>query len=257
MKREMPYRVILPVGYEVNADNRFPVIYLLHGLTGHYDNWTNQSKLVEYARDYDYIIVTPEGNDGWYSDSATVENDKYESYIIQELIPKIERKFRVLSGRENRAIAGLSMGGYGSLKFGLKYPEKFVLAGSFSGALRAAEITLKQAESSSWKALSDSIKNVYAADDSETRQQNDIFKLLKAKTEAETKNLPFFYIDCGTEDFLIQANREFNLLLAEKKIPHEFRELPGGHNWNYWNTQVQEFLRVSEKFIKPAKAKLD
>ena len=73
MKREMPYRVILPVGYEVNADNKFPVVYLLHGLTGHFDNWTNQSKIVEYARDYDYIIVTPEGNDGWYSDSATVD----------------------------------------------------------------------------------------------------------------------------------------------------------------------------------------
>ena len=75
------------------------------------------------------------------------------------------------------------------------------------------------------------------------------------RQKPRTKNLPFFYIDCGTEDFLIQANREFNLLLAEKKIPHEYRELPGGHNWNYWDTQVQEFLRVSEKFIQPAKAK--
>jgi S-formylglutathione hydrolase FrmB len=91
MKREMPYRVILPVSYEVNADNRFPVIYLLHGLTGHYDYWTNQSKLVEYARNYEFIIVTPDGDNGWYCDSATVADDKYESYIIQELVREIER----------------------------------------------------------------------------------------------------------------------------------------------------------------------
>ena len=125
MKREMPYRVILPVGYEVNTSEKFPVIYLLHGLTGHFNNWTDKSKIVEYAKNYNYIIVTPEGDNGWYSDSATVENDKYESYIIQELIPEIEKKFRAQTNRESRAIAGLSMGGYGAMKFGLKYPEKF------------------------------------------------------------------------------------------------------------------------------------
>ncbi len=255
MKREMPYRVILPVGYEVNADKRFPVVYLLHGLTGHFNDWTDKSKIVEYARNYDYIIVTPEGNDGWYSDSTTVADDKYESYIVQELIPEIEKKFRVLSGRENRAIAGLSMGGYGSLKFGLKYPEKFVLAGSFSGALRAAEWTEKEIGASGWKPLVDSIKNVYGAADSETRKQNDIFKIMQAKSADEAKNLPFFYIDCGTEDGLIQQSRDFTKMLADKKIPHEFRELPGVHNWAFWDSQVREFLRVSEKFIKSAKAK--
>ena len=255
MKREMPFRVILPVGYEVNADKRFPVVYLLHGLTGHFNDWTDKSKIVEYARNYDYIIVTPEGNDGWYSDSTTVADDKYESYIVQELIPEIEKKFRVLSGRENRAIAGLSMGGYGSLKFGLKYPEKFILAGSFSGALRAAEWTEKEIGASGWKPLVDSIKNVYGAADSETRKQNDIFKIMQAKSADEAKNLPFFYIDCGTEDGLIQQSRDFTKMLADKKIPHEFRELPGVHNWAFWDSQVREFLRVSEKFIKSAKAK--
>lgn len=255
MKREMPYRVILPVNYEADKAEKFPVVYLLHGLTGHFDNWTNQSKIVEYAKNYKYIIVTPEGNDGWYTDSATVETDKYESYIIQELIPEIEKKFRAASNRESRAIAGLSMGGYGSLKFGVKYPDKFILAGSFSGAVRVSEMSLKQAEASGWKALTDSIKSVYAADDSETRKQNNLFKLIEAKTESEIKNLPFFYVDCGTEDFLIQSNRELAKLLADKKIPHEYRELPGIHDWKFWDSQVVEFLRVSEKFIASAKAK--
>jgi len=64
------------------------------------------------------------------------------------------------------------------------------------------------------------------------------------------KNLPFIYLDCGTEDFLYQNNRNFADLLVEKKIPHEFRELPGAHNWIFWNSQIQEFLELSDKIIK-------
>lgn len=255
MKREMPYRVVLPPNYEANKTEKFPVVYLLHGLTGHFDNWTDKTKIAEYAKNYRYIIVTPEGDNGWYSDSANVADDKYESYIIQELIPEIEKNFRAETTRDSRAIAGLSMGGYGSLKFGAKFPEKFALVGSFSGALKAAEWTEKEIGGSGWKTLIDSITSVFGAADSEARKQNDLFKLVAAKSETDIKNLPFFYIDCGTEDFLIQQNRDFTKLLADKKIPHEFRELPGNHNWAFWDPQVREFLRVSEKFVKSAKAK--
>jgi S-formylglutathione hydrolase FrmB len=253
MAREMPYRVILPKNYEANKAEKFPVLYLLHGLTGHFDNWTDKSKLKEYAANYPYIIVTPEGNDGWYTDSASLPNDKYESYIIQELIPEIDGKFRTLGDRENRAIAGLSMGGYGSLKFGLKYPEKFVVVGSFSGALGATSWTAKTL-GSNWKALTDSITSVYGAEDSQTRRDNDIYKIVREISPEKIKTLPFIYVDCGTEDFLIQQNRDFNALLAEKKIPHEFRELPGKHDWVFWDSQVQEFLRLSQKIMKKQKA---
>src|SRR5690606_11317066 len=154
------------------------------------------------------IIVMPEGGNGWYSDSATVESDKYESYIVLELIPEIEKKFRALSNRENRAVAGLSMGGYGALKFGLKHPDKFVLAGSFSGALRAAEWTETEVAVLGIKPLTDSIRDVFAAAGSETRRQNDLFGLLQATSADGVKNFPFFYLDCGTEDFLIRQSRD-------------------------------------------------
>jgi putative tributyrin esterase len=249
MAREMPYRVILPASYEANKTQKFPVLYLLHGLTGHYNNWTDKTKLKEYAANYNYIIVTAEGNDGWYTDSGSVPNDKYESYIVQELIPEIDTKFRTLADREHRAIAGLSMGGYGSLKFGLKYPEKFVVVGSFSGALGAASWSLKTL-GNSWKAMTDSITSVYGEDDSQTRKDNEIYKIVREIAPEKVKNLPFIYVDCGTEDGYIQENRDFAALLVEKKIPHEFRQLPGKHNWIYWDSQVREFLRVSQKFIK-------
>ncbi len=252
MAREMPYRVILPDGYgnpqtkNVTAKPlSYSVIYLLHGLTGHFNNWADKTKLTDYAKNYNYIIVMPEGGNGWYTDSSSVANDKYESYIVQELIPEIDKKYRTISDRQHRAVAGLSMGGYGSIKFGLKYPEMFSLVGSFSGALGAASFSEKNAGG-----IGKAIDLIFGATDSEKRQSNDVFKIVKEMTAEKIKNLPFIYLDCGTEDFLIQSNRDFAALLLEKKIPHEFRQLPGIHDWKFWNSQVNEFLEVSEKFIK-------
>ena len=249
MAREMPYRVVVPVNYKTEKARRYAVVYLLHGLTGHYDNWTDKTKLAEYAAKYDYLIVTPEGSNGWYSDSASVSNDKYESYIVQELIPEIDKNFRTAADKNHRAVAGLSMGGYGSIKFGLKYPEKFALVGSFSGALQAASLTEKML-GNGWKVLTDSITSVYGAEDSPTRVANDVFKIVREMPVEKAKSLPFIYLDCGTEDGLIGTNREFSALLLEKKIPHEARELPGKHDWVFWDAQVQEFLELSEKYIR-------
>jgi putative tributyrin esterase len=243
MAREMPYRVILPSGYARSEQARFPVIYLLHGLFGHYDNWTTLAKLAEHAAKYQIIIITPEGGDGWYTDGISNSNENWESYIVQELIPEIDKKFRTLPIREKRAIAGLSMGGYGSLKFGLKNPDKFVLVGSFSGALRAAEYT----EKSYPGAIGKTVEHIYGPTGSPVRKANDLFGLLRSQSAESIKKLPFIYLDCGTEDFLFQDSRDFVSLLIEKKVPHEYRQLPGAHNWKYWDKQVQEFLHVANR----------
>jgi putative tributyrin esterase len=244
MGREMPYRISVPDSYGNDKEKRYPVIVLLHGLTGHFDNWFARTKLAEYAMNHQFIIVTPEGNDGWYTDSVSMPTDKYESYIIQELIPEIDKNYRTLANRKNRAIAGLSMGGYGSLKFGLKYPEMFSLAGSFSGALGAASFSEKTAGP-----IGKAIDLIYGPLDSDTRKANDLFRIVKDLSPEKLKSLPFLYVDCGTEDFLIQNNRDFMQLLVEKKVPHEFRQLPGAHNWEYWDSQVQEFLRVADRTV--------
>lgn len=246
MGREMPYRVILPRSYERNKDDRYPVIYLLHGLTGHYNNWTELSKLAEHAAGFDTIVVTPEGENGWYTDHTSKPDEKWESYIISELISEIDKNFRTLSRRDKRAIAGLSMGGYGSIKFGLKYPDKFVTVGSFSGALGAASYTEKLIPG----AIGKTIDGIFGPVGSDTRKSNDIFEIVRSLTPEKTKALPFIYLDCGTEDFLFQNNRDFVSLLIEKKVPHEYRQLPGAHNWQYWDRQVQEFLRTADRFFE-------
>jgi len=250
MARAMPYNVFLPPDYasEENKGKRYPVIYLLHGLTGHFDNWAVKTKLNQYVANSGVILIMPEGDNGWYTDSSTVPKDKYESYIIQELIPEIDKKFRTIVDRKHRAIAGLSMGGYGSIKFGLKYPELFSLVGSFSGALGAA--SWAESEFGANNFIAKSLVSVYGKADSETRKANDIFQMVRKMPAEKLKTLPFIYQDCGTEDFLIKNNQDFADLLFEKKISHEFRQLPGKHDWKFWDAQVQEFLELSEKYLK-------
>jgi S-formylglutathione hydrolase FrmB len=247
MGREMPYRVVFPASYDVDGgpQKRFAVIYLLHGLTGNYRNWTDRTKVAEYARDHSFLIVTPEGGNGWYSDSVTVETDKYESYILNELIPEIDKNFRTVATREGRAVAGLSMGGYGSVKFGIKHPEKFFLVGTFSGALGVASFTEKNSGQ-----LGKSIEAILGPEGSDNRKANDVFGLLREMNADRIKALPFIYQSCGTEDFLIQNNRDFMALLSEKKIPHEYRQLPGIHFFQFWNDQIREFLAVAERKLK-------
>jgi S-formylglutathione hydrolase FrmB len=249
----LPYNVILPADYKRGSSKhrRYPVLYLLHGLAGSANDWvSDRAHLADHAAQYPFIIIVPEGRNAWYTDSATVPNEKFESYIVEELIPDVERRFRTIPSREARAVAGLSMGGYGSLKFGLKHPELFAFAASMSGALGAA----------SWipddklpEFVRPSIARVYGAADTETRPANDIFRMVRELTPERTKQLPYFYLDCGTEDFLVGSNRDFSALLIEKKVPHEFRELPGTHSWPYWDRQVQEILRLAaQKLSAPA-----
>jgi S-formylglutathione hydrolase FrmB len=247
MGREMPYRIILPTTYKQSTNERYPVVYLLHGLMGHFNNWTDKTRIGLGSNARNFIIVTPEGEDGWYTDSASKASDKYESYIIQELIPEIDKKFRTLPDRQHRAIAGLSMGGFGALKFGLKYPELFSFAGSFSGAIGAATITEKEFPG----AIGKTIASIFGPVGSSTRSANDPFAIIRTASPEKIKTFPYIYLDCGTEDFLFQNNREFVALLLEKKVPHEFRELPGAHDWTYWGAQVEEFLELAEKRFTP------
>jgi S-formylglutathione hydrolase FrmB len=246
----LPYNVLLPLDYNQPAakTKRYPVLYLLHGLTGHHTNWIDHTRLSDYATTYEFIIVMPEGNNGWYTDSATVSSDKYESYIFQELIPDVEKRFRVNNHREDRAIAGVSMGGYGALKFGVKYPQKFVLAASMSGALGAAAWT--EAELHGRELIRRTLKLVYGPENSETRSANDLNKLYRELPADQIAGLPFVYLDCGTEDPLLQSNRGFVDTLMMRKIPHEYRQLPGNHSWTYWDAQVQEVLRLAAKKLR-------
>ena len=240
---KLPYNVILPTDYDTARSTRYPVLYLLHGLTGHYFDWVSRTNIADYAAQYRIIVVTPEGNDSWYIDN-------YETYILQELIPDVQQRYRTIEARYGRAIAGLSMGGYGAIKFGLKSPHTFAFAASMSGAFGITRFSEKEVPAS-WR---DSLK-LFGPLGSETRKANDLFEIIGKLSPERVQSLPYFYFDCGTEDspLIFPQNRELAVLMFEKKIPHEYRELPGDHSWAYWDRQVQEILRIAGKKLPAVK----
>ena len=242
LNQEVSYRIILPKKYQTEEKERFPVIYLLHGRGGNYRDWTNLTKVSLYSEGYDFIIVSPDGGkESWYTDNRFQSGQNYESYLIKELIPAIDAKYRTLASRENRIIAGLSMGGYGAVKFGVKYPEKFFLVGSFSGAMDSVIKT------QNYPHLTKSIADVFGGENSQIRKDNDITAIINDASAEKLKTFPYIYLVCGTEDHQFQSNKDLNELLTEVKLPHEYRQMPGIHNWAFWDGAIEEFLRVAEK----------
>ena len=134
--RAMKYRVLLPSDYD-SSQRRYPVLYLLHGLGGDYKDWTTRTNVAEYSRTLPLIIVMPDGENSWYTNAANTPADRFEDYILTDLLTDVAGKYRTINSRHGRTIAGLSMGGYGALKMALKRPGTFAVAGSFSGAFSA------------------------------------------------------------------------------------------------------------------------
>ena len=244
----LPYNVILPPGYREAHTTRYPVLYLLHGWAGHYTDWVTRTNVADYAARYRLIVVMPEGNDSWYVDSAGVATDKYESYILKELIPDVDKRYRTIQSRYGRAVAGLSMGGYGAIKYGLKYPATFVFAASMSGALGVTRYTENEMGGSNWEPF----LKTFGPIGSETRKANDVFEIARGLSPARVTSLPYFYFDVGTEDAAqhVKPNRELSEIFLEKKIAHEYRELPGAHSWAYWDQQVQEVLKIAARYLR-------
>jgi S-formylglutathione hydrolase FrmB len=244
----LPYNALFPIGY-AESNKRYPVLYLLHGLFGRYDDWITRTNLAEYASRYDLIIVTPEGHDSWYTDSAGVPTDKYESYFVRELISDVDARFRTIKDRRARGVAGLSMGGYGALKYGLKHPEQFAFAASLSGAF---DPTTRSDDHPGvgWDILRPSINTVFGPRSSQTRTANDLHQIARGLSDSEIASLPYLYFDCGLEDPFLATNRELAEILLAKKILHQYRHLPGGHDWAYWDQQVREVLRLYTELTK-------
>ncbi len=235
--RAMKYRILLPAGYDRTV-RRYPVLYLLHGLAGSYLDWDTRTRLEEYAAALQLIIAMPEAGDSWYTNSAANPQDRFEDYIAKEFIPEIDKTYRTIATRHTRAISGLSMGGYGAMKFALKYPNLFVFAGNFSGAevvVHDPDLKIPFGEKYNRQVL-----EIYGPAGSPTRAANDIFALAE---KANPSALPYFWIACGTEDGLLESNRQLVALLHQRKIAYTYKEAPGIHSWAFWDEQLPAMLR--------------
>lgn len=208
------------------GEGPFPVLYLLHGLLDDASIWLRRTRLEWYVRRWPWVVVMPDGGRGWYSDALA--GPAYETHLLRDVMGQAERIF---PGGGQRAIAGLSMGGYGALKFALKYPDRFVAAASLSGAVGIAHDPYPEE-------LREELERIFGPQPA--GGPHDLFALA---TQAKALRLPALWLDCGLEDFLLEQNRAFHAHLEHLDIPHTYREFPGAHNWDYWDEHIRDVLK--------------
>jgi len=211
--------VVLPV-----STKPFPVLYLLHGLSDDHTGWTRRTSIERYVESHHVAVVMPASLRGWYCNDPRPGGWAYEDHIIQDVIGYIDATFRTIPDRGGRAVAGLSMGGYGALMLAMRHADKFRAACSHSGAMDFLHGHEREARELYFSIF--------------PPEKYNLFDL--AKTHAASGQDVAMRIDCGREDFLIEANRKFHAHLQTLGLAHDYEEFDGGHTWDYWDLHVQK-----------------
>jgi putative tributyrin esterase len=279
--RQMKFDIVLPADYE-QSGKRYPVLYLLHGYMQNYTVWGRNLGAAFYARELgDLILVMPDGGNSWYINWAQSENgqrNNWEDHLIRDVISYVDSNYRTEARREGRAIAGLSMGGYGAIMLGLKHPDKFVSMASTSGALaharnRAEAIAAGEpaprprstSESPELARADEFISQIidipgFSKQDErnpagvdfvtvEQAQAHDPFQMIYNVPKSQ---LPHIYLDSGMEDNLINAALEFMQILLINDVPFEFMQARGRHNSEYWRRSVGHFMSIQYEVMHRA-----
>ena len=228
LSRDMTYRVVLPAS--IPPGSKMTVVYLLHGAGGNFRDWSNHTDVARFA-ERGLILVMPGGDQSWYTNSAERPRDRYEDYITQDLITDVETRFPAASGRANRAIIGLSMGGFGAVKVALRHPDLYAFVGGLSSALDAPGRPLSISRIGQYRHY----RSIFGPVDSASRRENDPFALAKSVDAAK---MPYFFLTCGDSEGLLSTNRHFAQILEQRHFPYEFHVVPGGHDWKQWNARL-------------------
>ncbi len=211
------------------ASDGVPVLYLLHGLSGDCTSWERRTSIERYAGEKGIAVVMPEVRRSFYTDEAVGE--KYWTWVADELPQLIARTFRVSTAREDTFVAGLSMGGFGAFKLALNRPGQFAAAASLSGVMDLAGLDLSENAGSMARRIWDG-RDIAGTED-------DLLGLLRA---AHPGHIPPLFLDCGTEDFLVDGNRKFIALAGERGHDLTSRLRPGAHTWGFWDEGIRDVL---------------
>jgi S-formylglutathione hydrolase FrmB len=227
MHKDIKCVVIQPEGL-VQRGIPLPVVYLLHGWSGNFSNWiTKVPELKGYADEYRMMIVCPDGAYGsWYFDSPVDSTMRYETYIGKEVPEYIDAHYATIKDRKGRAITGLSMGGHGGLFLAFRHAETFGGSGSMSGGV---ELYSSRNKFDIMKRLGDTIQQA------DNWKNYSVIKVV----EQYPKDSLAIIIDCGTEDFFYSINHDLHEKMLKLKIPHDYIERPGKHDWFYWSNAVK------------------
>ena len=248
LSQDLPYAVVLPADYDANPDTRYPVVYLTHGIGCTPDDWNDkyiqfENTLVQLEKEGlgDMIYIFPTGFNSYYSNTYDGRYP-YMDMFIQEFIPHIEKKYKVRAEKGFRSIGGLSMGGYGSLLYAIKYPDLFSVCIAMSAGVMTDQELLDRFNGNG---SSYGLMELYGCTKkrlSDHWYANSILELVKNMPENQRKQVKF-YIDCGDDDFLYRGNSELHILMREKGITHEYRVRDGAHNWTYWRSALEAGLK--------------
>lgn len=212
------------------------VVYLLHGYGNDFRYWTQQNNICrQFVGRYDFIMVLPEGERGWYIDSPVDSTSHYESYFCKELIPLVDSLYPTVKDPSGRAITGLSMGGHGALSLAINNQNLFSIAGSMAGGV-------------DFRPFPKNWNLVDILGDPKTHAENwEKFSVINKLSLIKPDSLSLI-IDCGVDDFFYEANCNLHNKLMEMKIPHDFYSRPGAHNWDYWSNALKyQLLFINDR----------
>lgn len=213
--------------------SKYKTLYILHGLSNNHTTYIRNTNIERYATEKGLAVVMPAADHSFYSNMVHGRN--YFEFVSKEL-PQVMQNWLPLSDKkEDTFIAGHSMGGYGAFKVALTYPENFQAAASMSGVMDINYIIKEDCfENFSTRAITGEMT-------SQTGTGNDLFHLLEQNL-ANQIELPTLFQNCGTEDFLYEDNIRFRDFALEKKVPLEYREGPGDHDWDFWDKSIKEII---------------
>jgi S-formylglutathione hydrolase FrmB len=233
------WNIVLPPHFDSTAT--YPILYLLHGYGGDHNDWLADNSLKKALANLKLIVVLPAAGNHWYVNTAG--GKMWQQWIAWQLPNRIENRFKIDTTR--RAVAGLSMGGYGAIVLALKYPKRYYAVGSFSGALTIPGLFPILAKKSVYRWLLPSLTAAFGTPNSQICKENDPFIL--ANTPAVTQFPAIFYFSCGLQDGFsdfIPRHRAFRDLLAGRQVKFQYAEKPGGHDWQFWSGEIQVFLKL-------------
>jgi putative tributyrin esterase len=177
------------------------------------------------------ILVMTDGGSSYYMNAVERPQDKYEDDLIRDLIAEVEARFPAKSDRANRAIVGVSMGGFAAVALALRHPDLFVFAGAISPAIDVPERRFAWKRASRWWEF----RSIFGPWGSADRDARDPFVLLQS---ADPRTASYFYLTAGEQEPLLEPIQRFAARLGKRGLAHEFHTKPGGHDWSEWDQQI-------------------
>lgn len=235
MNKDIPVLIVIPKSYNDRSVKIYPVVYLLHGAYGDYLDWSKQAPLKEYAEKHQFILVCPDGHEfGWYLDSPVDSQFRYETFMTRELVPWIDREYRI----GKRGICGLSMGGHGAFYLGFRHQDIWKACGAISGGMDLRPFP-----------------NNWELPKRLGQQGSHLENWVKYSVVGQLDSLEgdklAIYFDCGEEDFFFEVNEALHDSLEKRKIPHNYHTRPGAHNWEYFSASLPAHLDFFERNLRP------